>query len=586
MDLLFATVSLALLTAFCVGPVFGEQQAAVPVSIEVNKERNHSVKVWLESSLKRIYPTSPVGNRTTLRLVSARNARVAFQACFFNDGIFPVTVECNVPAKDGVTATIRRVGYVPMRGFTQATAVDDLDGVGYVPGLVPDPLFPGNRAYLNNSLAMQPFWITLQVPADVKPGVHELAVKMSVDGCPDIAELKVELDVRRLVLKPRKDFPVTHWWNADGIADAHKVELFGDEWFKLAEAYLADMVSHGSNMIFVPLFHHRREVVPRPAQLLIVKENKPGQYQFDWSRVRRFVALAKKVGFEYFEWPHLWHMKITPAGVITSADEPARVYIRDGDKYRLVVPADAPALDERWVAFLRQFLPQLRKFIREQGLEEISYYHVSDEPGGTEQDINNYRACREKLSELAPWTKGRVMDAMSDVRYGKLGLIDYPIPNVASAADYIAGGIPHWVYYCCGPLGPYTNRFYDTPLVKTRAIGLLCYKLGALGFLHWGYNYWYVMDLGNNPVPQQYVDPYGGSTVEPFGDAHVVYPGDAGPVDSIRWEVFAEGLQDYAVLQSAGVKRDDPVLKEIVDYGAFPRSEEWLYGVLEQVTAR
>jgi len=585
-DNVHIALAVVLCAVVCAVPADGEEMAAKGATIEISKERKHSVRCWLESSLKRVYPTSPVGDRTRLRLTSARGARVSFQACFFNDGIFPISVQCDVAASDGITATVRRVGYVPMRGFTQATAIEDLDGVGYVPGLVPDPLFPGNRAYLNNSLAIQPFWITLRVPADAETGVHELAIKMSVDGCPNVAELKVDLDVRPLVLKPRKDFPVTHWWNADGIFDAHKVEAFGDDWFRLAEAYLANMVSHGSNMIFVPLFHHRREIVQRPAQLLIVKVKERGVYEIDWSRVRRFVAMAKKVGFEYFEWPHLWHMKITPDNAIIGADEPARVYTLENGKYVPIVPGDAPALDERWIGFLKQFLPELRKLIQEEGLEKVSYYHVSDEPGGAQIDIDNYRACRDKLRELAPWTDGRVMDAMSDVRYGKMKLIDYPVPNVASAADYIAAKIPHWVYYCCGPLGPYTNRFYDTPLVKTRAIGVLSYKLGALGFLHWGYNFWYVMDLGLNPVAQQYVDPFTGSTVEPFGDAHVVYPGPDGPIDSIRWEVFAEGLQDYAVLQSAGIKRDDPILRDIIDYGAFPRSEDWLNSLLDKVTQR
>jgi len=578
---------LALITglclALCTAPAAHGEETNDRRTIVVNKDLDHKVDVWLESSLKRIYPTSSPGGRIRLRSASARGASVSFQACFYNNGYYPVSVECSVPEKEGIRALVRRVGYVPMRGFTYGTPRDDLDGIGHVPGLVPDPLFPENRAYLNNSLAMQPFWITLTVPSDARVGKHELTVRMSVDGCPDAVDLSVELEVSSLVLKPRKGFPVTHWWNADGIADAYKVEAFGDEWFKLAESYLADMVSHGSNMIFVPLLHHRREIVQRPAQLLIVNMSESGDYELDWSRVRRFVRLAKKCGFEYFEWPHFWHMKITPQHEIIGADEPARVYTRVDGKYVPIVPGDAAAMDERWIAFLKQLLPQLRQLIREEGIEDVSYYHLSDEPGGSQVDIDNYRACREKLRELAPWTDGRVMDAMSDIRYGRMKLIDYPVPNVASAADYIAAGIPHWVYYCCGPVGLYTNRFFDTPLTKTRMIGMLCYRLRALGFLHWGYNYWYVMDLGLNPVPQHYIDPLVGTTVEPFGDAHVVYPGAAGPIDSIRWEVFAEGLQDYAVLQTAGVSPDDPMLAEIKDYAHFPRNEEWLRGRLRSV---
>ena len=38
----------------------------------------------------------------------------------------------------------------------------------------------------------------------------------------------------------------------------------------------------------------------------------------------------------------------------------------------------------------------------------------------------------------------------------------------------------------------YLNRFYDTPFAKIRMSRLVFYKLRAQGFLHWGYNYWYV----------------------------------------------------------------------------------------------
>ena len=56
----------------------------------------------------------------------------------------------------------------------------------------------------------------------------------------------------------------------------------------------------------------------------------------------------------------------------------------------------------------------------------------------------------------------------------------------------------------------------------------------------------------------------------------MVYPGQEGPVDSLRWEVFAESLQDYALLQSAGVDPDDTILADIEDYAEFPREESWL----------
>ena len=62
-----------------------------------------------------------------------------------------------------------------------------------------------------------------------------------------------------------------------------------------------------------------------------------------------------------------------------------------------------------------------------------------------------------------------------------------------------------------------------------------------------------------------------------------VYPGQDGPLDSIRWEVFAESLQDYALLQSAGVDKDDPMFADLKDYDDFPKIEDWIKAARERV---
>ena len=54
----------------------------------------------------------------------------------------------------------------------------------------------------------------------------------------------------------------------------------------------------------------------------------------------------------------------------------------------------------------------------------------------------------------------------------------------------------------------------------------------------------------------------------------------------VRREVFAESLQDYALLQSAGIKPDAPLLAPIKSYAEFPKSQEWLRQALEQVLRR
>jgi len=284
----------------------------------------------------------------------------------------------------------------------------------------------------------------------------------------------------------------------------------------------------------------RREAFKRPCQLLVVNEPSPGKYTFDWSQVKRFTDMCREIGFQKFEWSHLW--------IYWGVEHPMRIYKKQGDAYVMLWPEDTPATSETYLNFLRQFLPEFHKFLTAEGILQASYFHLSDEPGSG-QHVANYKRARQILREKAAWMK--VMDALSDIQYGRQGLTDMPIPMVNAAQAYIDEKIPHWVYYCCAPQGEWVNRFMDTPLIKVRMSGMLFYKLGAKGFLHWGYNYWHKMER------EEIGDPFHDASNAlwpdiPYGDPFVIYPGrDGQPMDSIRWEVFAESLQDYAILQTA-----------------------------------
>jgi hypothetical protein len=169
-----------------------------------------------------------------------------------------------------------------------------------------------------------------------------------------------------------------------------------------------------------------------------------------------------------------------------------------------------------------------------------------------------------------------------NIEYGKEGLTDIPIPLVSSAQAYIDAKFPHWVCYCCAPHGQWLNRFLDTPLPKVRMSGWLFYRLGADGFLHWGYNYWHKME--REEIGDPFHDASNGDWPGiPYGDPFMIYPGAQGPMDSIRWEVFAESLQDYAILQTAGIHRHDPRLAAIRTYADFPKNEDWLRKTLREI---
>lgn len=540
------------------------------------------LKFWLQTSLKRLYPNSPAGDAQLQPMLTARNARLSLQACFRNERINSVIVRCEVMGADDFHPRVRRVGFVPLRALNTYVPADEVEGIGQIPGLCPDPLFPEPTAHVGPH-ANGAFWISLFVPPDAKPGRREIKLRLTLENefsytdftrpKPWSVELPATLEIHPLTLQPRRDLPVTHWLSADSIWEYYKIEPCGERFWQLADAYIANLVAHGNDVVYTPLFNNRHEILPRPAQLLRVHRTAPDQYTFDFSDVGKWVQLALKHGASKVEFPHFF----TPAP--TSGKHPQRIFERGEKIGAMLWPPEISAQSETYRKFLQQFLPQFKEFLEAEKVLDRSYFHCADEPDGPVQ-IADYRKARGMLKELAPWME--VMDAMSDPHFATERLSDMPIASIATAPAFTQAGCPAWAYFCCGPRDAYLQRLLDTPLPKIRMAGWLFYKLGAKGFLHWGYNYWYIF------CTAQMSDPFLDASVGawpglPAGDPFVVYPGADGPIDSIRWEVFADSLQDYALLQTAVITPDHPLLKPLGDYANFPKSEAWLNAAWKQL---
>jgi hypothetical protein len=528
------------------------------------------MQAWLATSLVRHFPSTPQQEPRGLTLHAALRERVSFQVAF-RSGEKDLKVSAAVSVREPLSAQIRQVGYVPMPHRNTGVPDDEVDGKGRIPGYVPDPLFPSPTVHAGPH-ETHAFWVTVKVPYETVQGECPVSVRLTPEG-EEPVQLIATIVVHRGLVEPRRDFPVTHWFYADGLCDWYHVEPFEERFWPILDNYLADVSAHGLDVIHTPLFTPPTDGVKRPNQLLDVRRN-GDRYQFEWSLVRRWVQMARENGLTQFEWPHLF----TQWG----AKYAVRIYEGHGGSEQSLwdpqTPGDSPAYRD----FLRQFLPALKRFLEEEGLMEASLFHLSDEPHG-EEHLATYRKAREMLRELAPWMK--VMDALSEISFAREGLTDTPIPLITTAPQFIAEGYPAWTYFWGGPRGRYAQRELDTPLIKTRMLGWIFYRTKVRGFLHWGYNYWYKSQT------RQLIDPYAVSDGEwwpnwAYGDTFQVYPGEGGPVDSLRWEVFADSLQDYALLQSADIDPDDPLLAEIVDYADFPKSEQWLAEARAEVLAR
>ena len=202
-----------------------------PLVVETVKPKGN-VAFWLATSLKRIFPSSEPGD-ANLELLAARNSRISFQACLKNRRTDELKAECAVIGADDLKPQVRYVGLVPMHHFTSGTDLRELDGVNQLPGLVPDPLVPLTKVTSIGPTESRSFWITLSIPADARPGVREFRVRLAINNNTQHVEMPVKLEIAPLVVQPRKDFPVIHWWRGEATWDYYKTGMFDERWWRI-----------------------------------------------------------------------------------------------------------------------------------------------------------------------------------------------------------------------------------------------------------------------------------------------------------------------------------------------------------------
>src|SRR5699024_5409359 len=119
-------------------------------------------------------------------------------------------------------------------------------------------------------------------------------------------------------------------------------------------------------------------------------------------------------------------------------------------------------------------------------------------------------------------------------------------------------------------------------------IGMQLYKYDIKGFLQWGYNFWFSQLSKKSINPFQNTDAGYGF---PSGDAFMVYPGEDGPIESLRLEVFYEGLQDMRALQlleqtigkESVVGILDDGLDHVLTFKKYPVDRDWLLEKREEI---
>jgi hypothetical protein len=223
--------------------------------------------------------------------------------------------------------------------------------------------------------------------------------------------------------------------------------------------------------------------------------------------------------------------------------------VKKGDPY----PA---AKKKEYLAMLEEAVPRLEKA----GLLDGAYVYGFDE-----SDDNEFAAIKDIFGEIKKrWPQLKIMTTAYDYTYGlKTGLADVVDIWVPLTSKYEESfeqikkarlrGENVWWYICMAPEHPYANWFVEYPGVEARLLmGIMPFKYESQGFLYYSLNYWKTGPV-HTPFPEHLnkgpLTNYDGrSWGDTNGDGLVFYPGDNGPVVTMRMKNIRDGLEDYEYL--------------------------------------
>lgn len=537
-----------------------------------------AVQTRLVSSLEKVFADEELSAPTWRKGTCLRGEVVSFQLAYRAAHMvrdLQVTVESPM-AKH---VQLRAVGLAP----SEVPGVQFDDNVlRTTPGLYPDMLLPIGERLPAPEGQWRSVWVTVRVPTRQRAGSYAMDLHLYSGGT-RVGGGSVTLEVLPATL-PAQRLMHTSWFHTDCIATHYGDDVWSPAHWKRVEQFVCNAVDHGINMLLTPLFTPPLDTKvggERPTvQLVGVRSTGKDRYRFDFARLDRWVRIADAAGVRYLEMSHLftqWGAAHCPKVVATVGGKERKIF---GWKDRAAGP--------RYKAFLDQFLPALVKHIDKRGWRRRCFFHVSDEP-----HVDHLESFGAAAAIVHRHLQGfPFIDALSNIEYYDRGLVQHPIPASDHIEPFVERGIKDlWTYYCVSQWNQVSNRFFCMPSARNRILGAQLYRYDLAGFLQWGYNFWYSQNSTRALDPFRETDAGGNF---PSGDSFLVYPGEDGPIDSIRGEVFREALQDQRALQALEalqgrgktVRLLERGLSKSITMKRYPRDAAWLLRMRQSVNRR
>ncbi|MFC5402753.1 discoidin domain-containing protein [Cohnella soli] len=419
----------------------------------------------------------------------------------------------------------------------------------------------------------QPYYYSVYASPTQTPGTYTGTAVVNSSG--GNVTVNVTVIVYNVTIPPtnQSTFKMNNWFGSAGwdfaateqeIPMQYNVTMYDANWWKVIENIAANHAKHRNNVIHTD-FHGL--LIPDTT----VDTN--GHVNFGWATFDRFVQTFIDAGaLQYIYVPQqIQHPGDGSSKVDTLVRGTGGKAVYYGD-----VPNSATAN-----AYLDQLLPALKAHLDAKGWTDKLIMTAEDEP----QNQGQIDAAMWYYAKFKAVFGNNVQtnEAHSYLWTGmENGLTNYtPLTELydQNTAYYqkqrIENGKELWLYTSSSPEGNYMNRFISYHLDKTRLLPWLGWKVGAKGYLHWGWNVWADRDAATSSwyaLDTERGDGHGWGDwwlVRPNKPAYDIY-------DSVRSENQLYGVQDYELLNI--LRQTKPLIAKsiaeslITNFTAYTRS--------------
>jgi len=412
----------------------------------------------------------------------------------------------------------------------------------------PDPLPPFKGAVDLAAGENHPLWIRVHVPKDAAGGLYQGAIQIRADGYS--ADVPLNLRVYGFELPDRMTLQTAFGFNPSNIYSYQKItdphqrrEVLEKYWANLSAHHVSPYnptPNHPIKVEWVKLgAGERTEISEEDGALLESNALTPVLNWSEWD------AEIARVFSKY-------HFQTFRLGIPGLRQRSLQGFGEDTREYELAFTAYCQTVQEH---------------LREKGLLDAAYVYWYDEPTTTAYPIV-MRGFR-KLKEAAPDIRRMLTEQVEPELHGGPNLW-CPLTmwyDHERAEERRQAGDRFWWYICTIPKAPYPGLFTDHAGTEFRVWLWQTWKYGMDGILIWSSNLWTTGKAYPKTPQNPYEDPMswisdrhakvGEKVPWGNGDGRFIYPPEAaatgqqeetvldGPVDSIRWEMLRDGIEDY-----------------------------------------